>query len=333
MDTSAQVKTFYQQLIERIDALPGVSSSGLAQAPLLSGNYSMVGMTVPGHPDPPHGRSVLVNDISPRFLETAGIPIVAGRDFRREDIPASPGVAIINQAAARYFFGDENPIGKRARIGRQDLEITGVAKDSKYRSLREETPRTAYLDFDQQQRPNGDRTLYVRTARDPIQMADAVRNDVRALDKDLPLYNVKIFAGQRDESLAEERLVATLSGFFGSLALLLACIGLYGVMAYGVVRRTREIGIRMSLGAQCSRVLWMMFRETLLLVFVGIAIGLPAVLGVARLIRNQLFGGTPADAGTITVATGILLGVALLAGYIPALRASRVDPMVALRYE
>jgi putative ABC transport system permease protein len=328
-----QVKTFYQQLLERIKALPGVSSVGLAQAPLLSGNYSMVGMRVPGRPDPPRGRSILVNDITPNFLETAGIPIVAGRDFRRDDTPTSPAVAIVNEAAARYFFGNDNPVGKRAKIGRQDLEIVGVAKDSKYRSVREETPRIAFLDFDQQQRPNSDRTLYVRTARDPIQMAAAVRHEVQALDKDLPLFNVKTFAGQRDESLAEERLIATLSGFFSGLALLLACIGLYGVMAYGVVRRTREIGIRMSLGAQRRRVLWMMFRETLLLVFAGIVIGIPAVLGVARLIRNQLFGVTPADAGTLTVATLILLGVALLAGYIPALRAARVDPMVALRYE
>jgi predicted permease len=331
--TPAQVKNFYQQLLERIKALPGVISTGLAQAPLLSGNYSMVGMRVPGRPDPPHGRSILVNDITPKFLETAGIAIVAGRDFRREDVPTGPAVVIVNETSARYFFGDENPIGKRAQIGRQEVEIVGVAKDAKYRSLREETPRTAYLDFDQQQRPNSDRTLYVRTARDPIQMAAAVRHEVQALDKDLPLFNVKTFAGQRDESLAEERLVATLSGFFSSLAVLLACIGLYGVMAYGVVRRTREIGIRMSLGAQRPKVLWMMFRETLVLVLAGIAVGIPAFLGVARLVRNRLFGVTPADAGTLTVATLILLGVALLAGYIPALRASRVDPMIALRYE
>jgi len=331
--TPAQVKSFYQQLLERVKVLPGVSSAGLAQAPLLSGDYSMVGLRVPGRPDPPQGRSILVNDITPKFLETAGIAIVAGRDFRREDVPTSPAVAIINEAASRYFFGDENPVGKRARLGRQDVEIVGVAKDSKYRSVREETPRTAFLDFDQQQRPNSDRTLYVRTARDPIQMAAAVRHEVQALDKDLPLFNVKTFAGQRDESLAEERLIATLSGFFSSLALLLACIGLYGVMAYGVARRTREIGIRMSLGAQRTRVLWMMFRETLVLVLAGIAAGIPAVLGVARLVRNQLFGVTPADADTLTVATLILLGVALLAGYIPALRAARVDPMIALRYE
>jgi predicted permease len=331
--TPAQVKNFYQQLLDRIKSLPGVSSAGFAEAPLLSGNYSMVGLTVPGHPDPPHGRSILVNDITPGFLETAGIPIVAGRDFRREDIPASPGAAIINEAAARYFFGDENPVGKHTRLGRQEVEIIGVAKDAKYRSLREETPRTAYLDFDQQQQPGGDRTLYVRTARDPIQMAAAVRHEVQALDKDLPLFNVKTNARQRDESLAEERLIATLSGFFGSLALLLACIGLYGVMSYGVVRRTREIGIRMSLGARRPLMLWMVFRETLLLVFAGVAVGIPSVLGVARLIRNQLFGVTPADAGTLTVATLILLGIALLAGYIPALRAARVDPMVALRYE
>jgi predicted permease len=331
--TPPQVKSFYQQILERIKALPGVNSVGFAQAPLLSGNYSMVGLRVPGRPDPPHGRTILVNDITPNFLETAGIAIVAGRDFRRNDTPTSPAVAIINEAAARYFFGDESPVGKHARVGRQDVEIVGVAKDSKYRSVREETPRTAFLDFDQEQRPNSDRTLYVRTARDPIQTAAAVRHEVQALDKDLPLFNVKTFARQRDESLAEERLVATLSGFFSSLALLLACIGLYGVMAYGVVRRTREIGIRMSLGAQRPTMLWMMFRETLLLVFVGIAIGIPAVLGVARLIRNQLFGVTPTDAGTLAVATLILLGVALLAGYIPALRAARVDPMVALRYE
>ncbi|HEY6391993.1 MAG TPA: ABC transporter permease [Bryobacteraceae bacterium] len=331
--TPAQVKSFYQQLTERIRALTGVNSAGFAQAPLLSGNYSMVGLRVPGRPDPPQGRSILVNDITPNFLETAGIAIVAGRDFRSDDVPASPAVAIINEAAARYFFGGDNPLGKRAQLGRQDLEIVGVAKDAKYRSVREETPRTAYLDFDQQPRPNSNRTLYVRTARDAIQMAAAVRHEVQALDKDLPLFNVKTFAGQRDESLAEERLIATLSGFFSSLALLLACIGLYGVMAYGVVRRTREIGIRMSLGAQRPTVLWMMFRETLVLVLAGIAVGIPAVLSVARLVRNQLFGVTPADAGTLTVATLILLAVGMLAGYIPALRAARVDPMIALRYE
>jgi predicted permease len=332
--TPPQVRNFFQQLVERVEALPGVRSAALVEAPLLSGDYSMVGMRVPGRPDPPKGRSILINDISPRFLETAGIPMLAGRDFGKQDTPTSGGVTIINEAAARYFFGDENPIGKRVRLGRQEgIEIIGVAKDSKYRSLREETPRTAYLDFDQQERPSGERTLYVRTARDPIQLATAVRREAQTLDKDLPLFNVKTSAEQRDESLVEERLVATLCGFFSSLALLLACIGLYGVMAYGVVRRTREIGIRMSLGAQRSAVLWMVFRETLLLVVAGVAVGIPVFFGVARLIRNQLFGVTPTDAGTIIVATLILMGIALLAGYFPALRAARVDPMVALRYE
>jgi len=332
--TPPQVRNFYQQLLARVEALPGVRSAALVEAPLLSGDYSMVGMRVPGHADPPKGRSILINDVSPKFLETAGIQLLAGRDFGKQDTPTSGSVAIINEAAVRYFFGDENPIGKRVRLGRQEgMEIIGVAKDSKYRSLREETPRTAYLDFDQQERASGERTLYVRTARDPIQLAAAVRREVQALDKDLPLYNVKTSAEQRDESLVEERLVATLCGFFSSLALLLACIGLYGVMAYGVARRTREIGIRMSLGAQRPAVLWMVFRETVLLVIAGVAVGIPAVLGVARLIRNQLFGVTPTDAGTITIATLVLLGIALLAGYIPALRAARVDPMVALRYE
>ncbi|HEV2689371.1 MAG TPA: FtsX-like permease family protein, partial [Bryobacteraceae bacterium] len=285
-------------------------------------------------PTPANGRSILVNDISPRFLETAGIALLAGRDFGKQDVPTSPAGAIINEAAARYFFGSENPIGKRVRLGRQEgVEIIGLAKDSKYRSLREETPRTAYLDFDQQERANSERTLYVRTVRDPIQLAAAVRREVQAIDKDLPLFNVKTFAEQRDESLVEERLVATLCGFFSTLALLLACIGLYGVMAFGVVRRTREIGIRMSLGAQRTAVLWMVFRETVLLVMAGVALGIPAVLGAARLIRNQLFGVAPTDAGTITVATLVLLCVALVAGYLPALRAARVDPMVALRYE
>jgi ABC-type antimicrobial peptide transport system permease subunit len=213
------------------------------------------------------------------------------------------------------------------------VEIIGIVRDSKYRGVREETPRIAYKSFSQDERPSGERTVYIRTAGHPLALVSALRREVQTLDRDLPVYNVKTFAEQKSESLARERLIATLSGFFGVLALVLASIGLYGVMAYSVQRRAREIGIRMSLGAMRGSVVWIVLRDCLLMVGIGIALGAPVSIWLSRLVTSQLFGVAPGDPATIVVAALSLTVVAALAGYLPAYRASRIDPMTALRCE
>jgi predicted permease len=334
------VENFYRQLAARLRDLPEVRSVGMSESALLSGGYSQVGLIVPGRPLPPPGRDpngdrgILLNKIEGDFFQAAGGAILRGRDFGPRDTVSRPKVAIINQTAARHFFAEEDPLGKKVRLsGVENVEIVGIARDSKYRNVREETPRIAYTSLGQDERPPGERTIYIRTAGDPLPLVAALRREVQTLDHDLPLYNVKSFAEQKSESLTRERLIATLSGFFGALALVLASIGLYGVMAYSVQRRTREIGIRMSLGAMRGRVVWMVLRDCLLMVAMGIALGIPLSLWLSRLVTGQLFGVTPGDPVTLAVAALMLTAVAALAGYLPAHRASRIDPMAALRCE
>jgi predicted permease len=330
------IENFYQQLLARLRDLPGVRAVGMSEMALLSGGYSNVGMIVAGRPLPPPGqeRGILLNKIGGDFFRTAGGGILRGRDFSSRDTPASPKVAIITETAARHFFAEEDPLGRKVRLGGvEGVEIVGIARDSKYRSVREDTPRIAYTSFTQDERPSGERTVYLRTSGDPLPLVAALRREVQTLDHDLPLYNVKTFAEQKSESLARERLIATLSAFFGALALALASIGLYGVMAYTVQRRTKEIGIRMSLGAVRARVVWMVLRDGLLMVAAGIAVGIPLSLWLSRMVTSQLFGVAPGDPLTLAFAAFLLTAVAALAGYLPAHRASRIDPMAALRCE
>jgi predicted permease len=234
---------------------------------------------------------------------------------------------------ARRFFGAENPLGKRITLENyKDLEIVGVVADAQYRDLKEAAPQTAYIPYSQYEQL-GQRILCVRAAGDPSALVAAIRQEVRNLDPNLPAFNVKTFAEQINESVSRERLVALLSSFLGLFALLLASMGLYGVMAYSVTRRTREIGIRMALGAHASNVLWLVLRETLLLVLIGTVIGLPLALTTTRVTEGLLFGLTPTDPLTITLATLVMIFVAGLAGYLPARRAARLEPVTALRSE
>jgi predicted permease len=277
--------------------------------------------------------AALFNHIAPQFFSTFGMTLLSGRDFSARDTPDSPKVVIINEKFAHYFFRNEDPVGKRISLENlKDLEIVGVVADAKYRNLREQAPQTVYLPLSQSSSMM-QRTLCVRASGIPGNLIDAIRRKVRSLDPNLPVFDIKTFEDQVNESVSQERLVATLSSFFGFFALLLASLGLYGVMAYSVARRTREIGIRMALGAQAGNVLRLVLTETLFLVLIGIALGLPAALAATRLTEGLLFGLTATDPFTIALATLVMITVASLAGWIPASRAARVDPMVALRCE
>ena len=290
------------------------------------------------------------NSISPGYFATLGVPILAGREFTSKDTrnlshghPEDglndhvPATIIINESFAKKYFAGRSPLGLHLGFGsdpgtRTDMEIIGVVKDIKYTNLRDEIPAQAYIPYLASPYVGG-MTVYLRTTLDLRQVIGAVRRKVRDLDPNVPVYAMRTTQEQIDLSLRNERLVASLSTVFGALATLLAVIGLYGVMAYTVARRTREIGIRMALGAEQGNVIWMIMREVLLLVGVGVIIGVPLAIGLSSLIKSQLFGMAPHDPVTLTLATIGLAAVACLAGFVPALRASRVDPTRALRYE
>jgi predicted permease len=242
-------------------------------------------------------------------------------------------VAVINESMARRFFGNENPIGRRFGLPNGEVEIIGVAKDAKYRNLREQGRPMFYLSFAQPGSDRAQMTLILRTTGDPAPIADALQREARALDPGMPMFQVETLAAQLDASLVQERLVATLSSVFGLLALLLACIGLYGVMAYDVARRTQEIGIRLALGAQGGDVLKLVVKQGMTLVCLGVGFGLLASFALTRLLTNLLFGVSATEPATFAVIGGLLLFVALLACWLPARRAAKVDPLIALRTE
>jgi predicted permease len=259
--------------------------------------------------------------------------ILRGRSLTAQDIDRESGqkAVIVNETFARDYFGEPYPIGRRFGYNAtgDEFEIVGVVKDAKQKSLREKTGPTIYdPGFGQ-----GDTTFQLRTAADPNRIIPAVRQAAREIDANLPLFNIKTLATQVDESLAQERLISTLSSFFGLLSLLLAGIGLYGILAYAVSRRTREIGIRIALGAKRSDVLRMVLRQGLILTLLGVGFGLAASLGATRLLVSQLFSVTPTDPVAFVVAPILLLTVALLACLLPARRATKVDPLIAIRQE
>jgi predicted permease len=318
---------FYAELLERVSALPGVRSASFADAPLLSWAY-VDGVSIEGANE---SVETSLRIVGPRFFETMGIAIRLGRDFTPEDQASAAKVAVINETLARKYFPGTSPIGKRIGVSGARREIVGVIADTKYRNLRENFTNTVYMPLAQAQTGTG-RTLHVRTFAGPAGMSAAVREQLRALDKNLPV-EIGLFSDLVDDSLAQERLIAALSGFFAGLALLLTATGLYGVIAYSVQRRTREIGIRMSLGARRAAVLWMVLRDCLLLAGLGVAVGIPVSVWLSQFVARQLFGVAPGDLTTIAAAAAFLIVVAALAGYLPARRASRVDPMVALRCE
>ena len=327
----------FKRLQDDVAAEPGVKSASLAEVALMTGSDSSSTIHVEGY-EAKEGEDMNpnFNGVGPAFFSTMGIPLLSGREFTDGDDAAAPKVAVVNETFVRYFFGDKDPIGRRFGMGRKEegftVTIVGVARDGKAGRLREKPLRFVYIPYTQE-RDVGEMTFYVRSALDPEALGNRVRRIVQEADPGLPVTRLKTMRAQIRESLFVERMVASLSAAFGLLATLLAAVGLYGVMSYAVSLRTREIGIRVALGAERRAVLLMVLEEVAVMALMGVAIGLPSGYGLGRLIESQLYGITARDPLTFTVATATLLLSALLAGYIPAARATRVDPLVALRYE
>jgi len=331
-----QGRLFYQQLVERVSAMPGVSMASLAVTMPLRGSWR-TGFHLEGQATTGSDSACDYNMVAPRYFETTGIGLLRGRDFTEHDQPNSPSVVIVNEEFVQRMFPRENPIGKRLAIPWHKgdstySEIIGVAKNVKYERLTESPRMYFYVPLLQQYQSFA--MLLVRSrGDDPSVLARAVEREARTLDSNSPAYNVTILADQLRDSLAPQRSAAMMLGIFGLLALALASIGLYGVLAYSVVQRQHEIGIRMALGAQAGDVLALVIKQGMLLTGIGLALGLSAAFLCTRLIANQLYGVSPIDPITLGVASSMLGVVALLACYLPARRATKVDPLVALRSE
>lgn len=332
-----KVRQLYGDLQRDLAAVPGSVSVSAAENPLLADDESMNTTQAEGFvPKEDENLNPYTNGVLPDFFSTVGIPLTAGRDFTDRDTFGAPKVAIVNQSFVNFYFHGRNALGRHIGFGAKDakldMEIVGVVKDAKSKDLKEEPKREVYISALQDEHPSN-LTFYVRTAGDANRMARLARRVVRQRDASLPIYDVKTIATQIRETHYADRLITMLSIAFGLLATLLAAIGLYGVMAFTVARRTRELGIRMALGAQRAQVLRMVMKEVLLLAAIGMGVALPIAVGLGRLIQSQLFELKAADPGVLIGATALLAAVAMIAGYIPAFRATRIDPMNALRWE
>jgi predicted permease len=321
--------TLYNELLQHFDALPGVTSASLANTALVAGNLNTGDIWIQGRLAPSENLDLLY--IGPEFLKTVGIPLLAGRSMSQRDFTTNAHVALVNRALARQYFTGESPLGLHFGWTRQkaaDFEIVGIVGNTKYDDLRKATEPTVYLP-----QTSGFCTFELRTAVNPKALIPAVRKAVGQVDPNLPVANFRTQTAQIKQTLFQQRLLSDLSSLFAALALALVCVGLYGVVSYGVAQRTNEIGIRMALGAQRSDVLKLVVGQGLRMTLIGVAIGIGAALVLTRFLSSLLFDVKPTDPLTFIAVSLVLICVALLASYIPARRAAKVDPMVALRYE
>lgn len=329
-----RLSSFYDELLAMTRALPGVKSASLASDSPVSGGWDQMRVVVEGYtPREGERMSSDVTYVSSDYFKSLEIPIVMGRDFDQSDRIGAPKVVVINEKMAKHYFGTVNAIGKRIGLDdTPDMTIVGVVKDATYINLRENLRPHFYVPTTQDETLTN-LTLHVKTNTAPSIVAEQLRAQLKALDPHLPLYNIKSLATEIDESLVQERLVTWLSVAFGLLATLLTALGLYGVLTFSVARRTREIGIRVALGAQRADVFRLVMIRGVILVGVGVALGLAAAIGFSRLLGALLFGVAANSVATLAGVSLGLIAVALVACYIPARRATKVDPMVALRYE
>jgi len=341
-DTSRAV-AFYRDLLESLRAIPGVKAAAFTTVPLLSGDEWDSSMSVEGHQAKDgEDMQAFMNSPSPGYFQTMGIPVIEGRDFDAHDMPpweiagrqSGPKVAIVNQRFARHFFGDRSAVGRHLGQGtgpdtKLEIEIVGVVADSLYEGPREGVRRQVFVP----NYGNNSVAFYVRTTSGSRSVYVAVRDAVKKLDASLPVYELKTLEAQLDQTLLTERLIALLSAGFGLLATILAVIGLYGVMAFIVARRTKELGVRLALGAQRSSVIWLVMKEVLVLLAIGLVIGVPSAMGLGRFVSTQLYGIQGNDLQMAAAMVLLLSVIASAAGLIPAHRASRIDPVTALRFE
>jgi len=332
------IHTFYRKLFESLEPLPSVESVAYANVPVVSDDDWDSSITIEGQ-DPSQASKAWAyqNKTSPGYFKTLGVPLKAGRDFTWSDAMTTKKVTIINEQLAREYFKDKDPIGRHIGFGsdpgtKTDIEVIGVVADFKYQSMGETIGRQMFQPYSQIDFALG-QYFYVRTSGEPQSMFRAVRSEVSKIDANLPIFGMRSMEDQVAQNLVVQRLVASLSAVFGLLATMLAVIGLYGVMAYLVSRRSREIGIRMALGAARGDVIRMILREVVLLVGIGLIVGLGGAIGLTRYIKSQLYGVTPNDPWIMALAFAGLATVALFAGWLPAARASRADPSRVLRYE
>jgi predicted permease len=326
---------FFDQLLDNLRAVPGVKTAAIAVVPILAGDEWDNSMSVEGHQAKDgENMQAFMNALSPGYFTAMGIPILEGRDFNRTDVKENATTAIVNRKFAEHFFPGTSAIGKHIGNGtgpkaKLNIEIVGVVANALYEGPREGIRRQVYM-------PNwgkGGVTYYVRTTDASSAAFGAIRNQVRRLDASMPVYAMKTLEGQLDERLMTDRLIASLAAGFGLLATALASIGLYGVMAFVVARRRKELGIRLALGAEPGGVIWLVMKEVLLLLAIGLAVGIPAALGLGKFVASQLYGIQERDPWTAVATVAVIAGVSAAAGMIPAHRASRIDPILALRYE
>jgi predicted permease len=334
----ARIASFANALAEQIGGLPGVRAVTSSKNGLFSGSESGNSIKVEGYTsknDP--DLQAAFDQVAPNYFHGVGIPMLLGRDIGLQDTETSPRVAVINETMARFYFGKANPIGRKFVVedpeSKGPVEIIGVARDARDHKLKGSIDRRFYLPLSQSLGRVPGLNFVVRTVGNPVAVAEAVRKQLKNLDANIPVNNIRSLTELTERAISDQILIARLSSVFAGLALLLAAIGLYGILSYSVAGRTREIGVRMALGAQRGSVLKMILQEAGKLVLLGVVIGIPSAMLASRLFSSMLFGLKGTDPGSMLLVIAVLLAITLLASYIPARRATKVDPMIALRYE
>jgi predicted permease len=322
-------------LLDRLRTVPGVRSASAAQALPVGGSLWDRTVQVEGYRfRPDESEQVGFNVIASNYFATLGTPVLSGREFDERDTDTSPKVAIVNEHLARHFFGEGSALGRRVTSVNVTYEIVGVVRDAKYQNLRDGMISTMYIPWTQREGEQPSRYNYLaRVAGDPMRLVPSLDRVIREADPALRVRTARTYATIIDQSIVTERIMATLGGFFGVLALLIAALGMFGVLAFQVARRTNELGVRMALGASRRTMMGLVLREVVVMIVAGVSIGAGAALVLTGLVRKILFGLTPTDLGVFVIAASVLAVAAVLAGWLPAVRASRVDPLVALRHE
>jgi predicted permease len=329
-----RLTSYYSELQRRMESLPGVRAVGLAQFGPVGSGTSSSSVVLPGYTEPGKRAVVYRHIVGANYFSALRIPLLLGRTVGEQDTAAAPPVATVNESMVRDYFHGENPIGRTINRGSTVIAtIVGVVGDVKYNQIREDAPPTAYFSYLQWPQFANAMTFLVSTEGDPSAVVHSIQKEALSLDKDVPVLNIRTETAVIEQALTLERLFALLSSAFSGFALLLACVGLYGTVGYTVAQRTGEIAIRMALGADRRTILGMVLRESLGIALAGIAVGFPLVWFTTRLLRAQLFHLSPHDPVTMATATVAILVVTIVCSLLPAHRASRVDPMVALRNE